>query len=399
MDKIASACARCRAKKIRCDGKDPCGPCSRARTEVTCNYTSTPTTVYVSELRRGAACSACRRKKKKCSGNWPCLACVATRKEDDCKFDDNSHLSSTRALIERTRELEKLLYQAKQTTPDFLDYQLDPGVLNELDQLGYASDPVPLTIREDASSNEAGPSSLKPVSFDLPPVTLIHDTVGDPDLGVSLDVVPNLGVMTETEEEKLFRWRALFLQTAPQYGFSLSLKKLDAIAKGDMTGLVVHPVLVHVCHLWGHFLDFPKQNGTLVGFEIEEESTYMRLIQGSLNGMFGPAPNPVTSLITYTTVSSYFYKKGLLNQGQEFLAAASKAALEHDMDLACLGNVYSEKIDEGFSVFPNNDDDEMRATFSHLIYLGTAVHLVVKSPLVVDARLVDTFNLLTVCVL
>ncbi|KAJ7240498.1 hypothetical protein C8J57DRAFT_1478131, partial [Mycena rebaudengoi] len=261
MDKIASTCARCRAKKIRCDGKDPCGPCSRSRTEVTCNYTSASTTVYVSELRKGAACSACRRKKKKCSGNWPCLGCVAARKEDDCKFDDNSQLSSTRALIERSRELEKLLYQAKQMTPDFLDYRLDPGVLNELDQLGYTSDPVPLTIREVASSNEAGPSSLKPVSFDLPPVTLVHDTVGNPDLGVSLDVVPNLGVTTETEEEKLFRLsvsflkslppsplnlprsRALFLQTAPQYGFSLSLKKLDAIAKGDMTGLVVHPVL------------------------------------------------------------------------------------------------------------------------------------------------------------
>ncbi|KAJ7243933.1 hypothetical protein C8J57DRAFT_1476917 [Mycena rebaudengoi] len=388
MDKKVSTCARCRAMKMRCDGKEPCGPCSRSRTEMTCNYTtgSTLTTVSGSQLRKGAACSACRRKKKKCSGKWPCLPCVAARKEDDCKFDDTSQLSSTRALIERTRELEKLLSQAKQMTPVFLDYQLDPGILNELDQLGFASDPVALTIREDAeavaSSNEAGPSSLKPVSFDLPPVTLVHDTVGNPDLGVSLDVVPNLGVTTETEEEKLFRLRALFLQVAPQYGFSLSLKKLDAIAKGDMTGLVVHPVLVHVCHLWGYFLDFLKQNGTMVGFEIEKESTYMRLIQGSLTGMFGPAPNPL------------LFRRGLLNRGQEFLAAASKAALEHDMDLACLGNVYSEKIDQGFSVFPNNDDDEMRATFSHLIYLRTAAHLGVRCPLLVDARLVDTFNLL-----
>ncbi|KAJ7278832.1 hypothetical protein C8J57DRAFT_149075 [Mycena rebaudengoi] len=378
----ASTCARCRAMKIRCDGKDPCRPCSRARTEVICNYTNTPTTVYVSELRKGAACSACRRTKKKCSGDWPCHRCVAARKEDDCKFADSSQLSSTRALIERTRELEKLLCQAKQMTPDILDYQLDPSVLNELDQLGFASDPVPLTTRDDteavASSDETSdPTSLLPVSFDLLPVTLVHDTVGNPNLGVSLDVVPNLCITAETEEEKLFRWRSLFLQAAPQYGFSLSQRKLDAIARGDMTSLVVHPVLVHVCHLWGYLLDSVKQTGTWVCFETEEELRYMQLIQGSLNGMFGPAPDPVTSLLTYTTVSLYFWHQA-----------------RFDRDLACLGNICSDEINPGFSVFPTNDADEMRAAFSHLIYVGTAVLLVIKIPLVFDARLVDKFSLL-----
>ncbi|KAJ7273052.1 hypothetical protein C8J57DRAFT_1715348 [Mycena rebaudengoi] len=402
MDKKASTCARCRAMKIRCDGNDPCGPCSKARTEVTCDYTSTPTIISGSDVRkRGTACSACRRKKKKCSGNWPCLACVAARKEDDCKFDDNSQLSSTRALVERTRALEKLLDQAKQRSPDILD-QLDPGVLNELDQLGFASDPVRL-IREDAeravaSSNEAGPSSdpiLTPDSSEhSPPVTLVHK---NPNLGDSLDGVPNLGVTTETEEERLFRLRALFLQIAPTYGFRLSLKKLDAIAKGDMTGLVVHPVLVHVCHLWGYFLDFLERTGTLVGFESEseEELTHMRLIKGSLNGMFGPTPNPVISILTCTTVSLYFFKQGLLNRGQEFFAAASKVALEHDIDLRCLANVSSGEIDQEdqeFSVLPSNDADEMRAVFSHLIYVATAFHLLMEKPLLVDARLVDKFR-------
>ncbi|KAJ7273062.1 hypothetical protein C8J57DRAFT_265234 [Mycena rebaudengoi] len=257
-----------------------------------------------------------------------------------------------------------------------------------------------LTIQEDAegavaSSNEAGPSSdliLKPDSSEHSPVTLVHK---NPNLGDSLDGVPNLGITTETEEERLFRFRNLFLQVTTQHGFSLSLKKLDAIAKGDVTGLVVHPVLVHVSHLWGYFLDFQKRTGTSVRFEIEEELTHMRLIQGSLDGLFGPPPNPVTSLITYMAVSGYYFKKGLLNRGQEYLAAASKVALEHDMDLACLGTVYSEKIDQGFSVSPNNDDDEMRATFSHLIYIGTAVDLVNMSLPMVDARLVNTFNLLT----
>ncbi|KAJ7272891.1 hypothetical protein C8J57DRAFT_261250 [Mycena rebaudengoi] len=430
MDKKASTCARCRAMKIRCDGKDPCGPCSRARTAVICNYTNAPTAVYVPELRKGAACSACRRKKKKCSGNWPCRACVAARKEDDCKFDDGSQLSSTRALIERTRQLEKLLWQAKQMTPDFLDYQPGPSILNELDQLGFASDPVrliredaegavlnkldqlglasdpvSLTIREDAeavaSINEAGPSDptfIKPVSFNLLPVALAHHTVGNPNLGDSLDVVPNLGITVETEEEKLFRLRNLFLQMAPQYGFSLSQKKLDAIAKGDMTGLVVHPVLVHVCHLWGYLLDFLQQTGTSVRFGAEEESTHMRLIQGSLHGMAGPAPSPATSILAYLTVSVYFLKKVQVERGLEFFAAANKTALEHDIDLACLGNVlgnaYLDEINHEFSVFPINDADEMRAVFSHLIYTGTAIHLLVKNPLLVDPRLVDKFRLL-----
>ncbi|KAJ7273054.1 hypothetical protein C8J57DRAFT_264975 [Mycena rebaudengoi] len=396
MDKKASTCKRCRAMKIRCDGKDPCDPCSRARTEVSCNYTSTPTIVSGSDLRKGAACLACRRKKKKCSGNWPCLACVAARKEDDCKFADNSQLSSTRALIERARELKKLLYLAKQRSPDILD-QLDPDVLNELDQLCFTSDPMPLTIREDAegavaSSNEAGPSSdpiLKPDSSEHSPVTLVHE---NPNLGDSLDGVPNLGIATETEEEKLFRLRALFLQIAPTYGFRLSLKKLDAIAKGDMTGLVVHPILVHVCHLWGYLLDFLKRTGTLVGFEIEEESIHMQLIQGSLDGMFGPAPNPVTSILTCTTVSLYFFKKMQLDRGQTFLAAASKVALEYDIDLRCLANVSSGEIDREFSILPSNDGDEMRAVFSHLIYVATALHLLMEKPLLVDVRLVDKFR-------
>jgi hypothetical protein len=166
-----------------------------------------------------------------------------------------------------------------------------------------------------------------------------------------------------------------------------------------MTGLVVHPVLVHVCHLWGYLFDFMRRTQIVVRPEIEEESTQMDLIQGSLDGKFGPAPNPVTSLLTYITLSLYFFKKAYPDQGHEFLAAASNTALEHDIDLACLGNVYSDEINPGFSVFPTNDADEMRAVFSQLIYVGISVHFTVKTPIVVDARLVDKFGLLIVSVL
>ena len=82
------------------------------------------------------------------------------------------------------------------------------------------------------------------------------------------------------------------------------------------------------------------------------------------------------------------------------MANASNAALEHDIDLTCLGNIYSDEINPGFSVFPTNDADEMRAVFSQLIYVGTSLHLTVNGiPQVVDARLVDKFSLLMVSVL
>jgi hypothetical protein len=115
--------------------------------------------------------------------------------------------------------------------------QLDPDVLNELDQLGFTSDPMSLTIQEDAegavaSSNEAGPSSdliLKPDSSEHSPVTLVHK---NPNLGDSLDGVPNLGITTETEEERLFRLSVLFLNSLPS-SHPQSSEKPKSFSAGD----------------------------------------------------------------------------------------------------------------------------------------------------------------------
>jgi hypothetical protein len=163
-------------------------------------------------------------------------------------------LSSTRALIERTRQLEKLLYQAKQMTPDFFDHQLGPDVLVELDQLGLASDPVSLTIRKDAeavaSVNEVGPSDptfINPVSSELIPVTLVHK---NPNLGDSLNVVSNLGAPTESEEEKLFRLSVLFLKSLHP-SLTQSSEKARSLSAGGPT-VRIQPVTEETrCHCKG----------------------------------------------------------------------------------------------------------------------------------------------------
>jgi hypothetical protein len=73
-------------------------------------------------------------------------------------------LSFTRALIERTRELEQLLSEAKQTTPSILNYTLGPDLSAELDQLLSSSalvapEPMLLDVA-DPFLSELGPSAI-----------------------------------------------------------------------------------------------------------------------------------------------------------------------------------------------------------------------------------------------
>ncbi|KAJ7778706.1 hypothetical protein DFH07DRAFT_795679 [Mycena maculata] len=406
MNKAAktSTCGRCRAKKIRCDGQNPCGPCSRARVEVDCNYTASSTsTSHGPDLRKGAACTACRRKKKKCSGNWPCQTCVISRKEDDCKFDDGSQLSFTRALIERTLELEQLLSRAKETSPSTSNYAVGPHLSAELDHLLSSNSlvpPEPIPLEKDPFIGSRGdvttPSSLPEDPFShlesvyesVPPQGLLSVVAPDP-----VPPPPPVG----SPADKKFRLRKLFLSKRIQLGFTVPAHKLNALANGDLSGADVHPVLVHVCHLWGYMLDYYDRNNTWIyapdsnGGEVAQ----MRLILGSLNGMLGPTPDPVTSLMTYISLSLYFFNKGDFSRGQEFLSVAGNAVLAHDLDLAAVAHVPTEGENKGiYSIDPFSDTDQLRAAFSHLIYIAVAAQVVLAAPPVIDTRLMDKFDLL-----
>ncbi|KAJ6606319.1 hypothetical protein DFH09DRAFT_1119816 [Mycena vulgaris] len=395
MDKTckASTCLRCRTKKIRCDGQDPCGPCSKARVTVDCNYTA-PTTSHGPELRKGAACSACRRKKKKCSGDWPCRACVVSQKEDDCKYDDGSQLSFTRALIERTLELEQLLSEAKQAPPTIPSYAVGPDLSAELDQL-FSTNPLdapePILI-------DNGQAAIRPMVLEEPFNFLgIEYNPSRTQSPLSMTPPPPVIQVVETPAEKLFRLRQTFLARGLQYGFTLSADKLSALANGDLSGNVVHPVLVHVCHLWGYKFDYYEQNRTWAYAPDKNgnEVAQMRLILGALAGMLGPAPNPVTTTLTHLSVALYFFHKGDISRGQEFLSVASTTAMTHDLDLAALTNVPAEEEDKGlYSIHPLSEADELRSVFSHLVYVGVSAPVVLSAPPIVDSRLLEKFDLL-----
>ncbi|KAJ7084786.1 hypothetical protein B0H15DRAFT_847580 [Mycena belliarum] len=396
MDKAGkpSTCGRCRTKKIRCDGRDPCGPCSKARADVTCSYTAPPPS-HGPELRKGAACSACRRKKKKCSGDWPCRTCIVSKKEDDCKYDDGSQLSFTRALIERTLELEQLLSEAKQAPPGVPVYSVGPDLSAELDQLLSTNlPPVPEPVIFDMLSPN-GSDSSRPTSIrrEEKPFNYLETFNTPTQMTPPSPAIP----IVESTSDKLFRLRKLFLAKRLQFGFVLSAAKLSAITNGDLSGNIVHPVMVHVAHLWGYMFDYYERNGTWTYAPDKngDEVAQMRLILGALAGMLGPAPDPVASLITYLSVALYFFHKADFSRGQEFLSVASNTAMTHDLDLAALANVPHNDGPKGlYSMHPISDADELRSAYSHLIYCGVSAQVVLSAPPALDARLLEQFDLL-----
>ncbi|KAJ7221570.1 hypothetical protein GGX14DRAFT_430186 [Mycena pura] len=392
MDKPAKAtCGRCRAKKIRCDGQLPCGPCLKGRIDVNCSYTAAHSSISnsPSDLRKGAACIACRRKKKKCTGDWPCHACIAAKKEDDCKYNDGSQLSFTRALIDRTLELEQLLSEAKQAPQDMSTDTVDINFSAELDQLLSSNclAPEPILFDPDLLFN---PEASDATYFLPEENTLETQTMYDPTAAEASTLE-----ILQGPEEKMLRLRKAFLAKRIQFGFILPAHKLAAVINGDLSGTIVHPVLVHVCHLWGYMLEYCEKNRTWTSSAESnaDEVEQLRLVLGSLAGVLGPAPDPVTTLMTYLSVSLYFFHMHDFRRGQEFLTVASNTALMNDLDLAALAYVRADEDDKSmYSLLPLTDGDEVRSAYSALIYVAMSAQVVLAMPSVVDSRLVETFD-------
>ncbi|KAJ7042070.1 hypothetical protein C8F04DRAFT_1297544 [Mycena alexandri] len=135
---------------------------------------------------------------------------------------------------------------------------------------------------------------------------------------------------------------------------------------------------------WTSFLP-PIQRGD----EVEQ----MRLILGALAAMSGPPPDPLTTIIAYLGLSSYFFHKNDFHRGQEFWTLASDTVLKHDLDLALTVPIVENETTT-YSLHPLTDASELRSAFSNLIFLALDVELVLAVPPIIKPRLLDQFDLL-----
>ncbi|KAJ7094313.1 hypothetical protein C8R44DRAFT_384053 [Mycena epipterygia] len=381
-------CALCRRRKLRCDGREPCGPCSRTRTPVVCVYVPKAVTQLRSELPKGGACITCRQRKRRCDGNLPCHTCTQTSRPNECKYREKDpgknkppksmqpkdHASSDSASSSSSSS------GSRPATPP----QLDSGNLTLLNQYGDL-DSLFLRSESDSMSQASYPAGSSCSSESL--FALFDDSISCPPPPPDLDA-------------ELFSVRNIFLQHGWQYGLSVTAERRQALAFGDPLGLTVDQTLVNTCELLGYQLRYQSYPDTWLSTngQTAAELELYRLIRDKLEGAPGLLLDPLLCLQTYTLLCLYAAGKEDIIGVQEFLLKASNIFVNH---AATLGLEDAPALD-GFPKFdtsylsPHNVAEEVRAVFSQLIFLDFAYCLVLKLPSVIDPRLVEKFRRLVV---
>ncbi|KAJ7238559.1 hypothetical protein B0H12DRAFT_90393 [Mycena haematopus] len=387
-------CALCRRRKLRCDGGDPCGPCSRTRTPVICTYVPKTVGQLRSELPKGGACITCRQRKRRCDGTLPCITCTKNSRPDECQYREKGRgkhkppqpvtqtreesLSDSGSSSSSSRPATPISLASQ--TPVVQDFQnqyldiLPPSdslSLCELNSICYAMFPTSVDSKDSPKDLFTLPN-LDSISF-VPPT-------------LDVDMSPR-----DTRTDR-FALRNLFLEHSWQYGLNVTAVKREALSIGDPSGLIVDPILLSVCELMG-YLHSPPEAWLPFDTQTNAEAELKRSIREKLESA-APGTDPLLRLQAYTLLSLYFAQKDDMCSCQEFLIKANNVAVYNTATLG-LGDtptdVWCPQFDASY-LAPHNIIGEVRAVFSQMIYLDIQRGLILNFPSVVDPGLVEKFR-------
>lgn len=118
--------------------------------------------------------------------------------------------------------------------------------------------------------------------------------------------------------------------------------KLDAIACGDISGLVVHPIFIHIAHTVGclflnHHTDSEDEEYDTVS---ELEAVYFRLALHALSDFEGHrlSLSPLDKVQAYTIIATYLYLKHHFNHGWGMLSKANEVLVKYGMHITIPSN-------------------------------------------------------------
>ncbi|KAI9064366.1 hypothetical protein FKP32DRAFT_1626402 [Trametes sanguinea] len=362
----SQTCSACRGRKVKCDGILPvCGPCSKARRPVDCEYTTAaavPPGPKGEYLKKGAACAPCRRKKKKCDAKRPfCSTCRVAGKEKDCTYDENIERTLTEALLLRTHELEERL----------ANYENEIIVLRTQQHINshVMAQPVASTSRLPELSIPTLPTDGG--FYNIPrALNALFNHISTP--SPTMDVH---SISTPAIPQGLDEFRVVFAEHTRQCGCTLSTEKLEAILAGDLSGAVVHPSFTYVAHVLGCLL-WQVQRHIFIFKHVELEQ--LQYLWASLEDV-----DPVTEIQIRYLLAIYFLLSKQMEEGENQLSTAVRLALHHELVFPVDPGWFDPMLQDATPA-----QAELISTLSHLMYLDRCSALVFHVP----ARLDSTYD-------
>ncbi|KAJ7472793.1 hypothetical protein FB451DRAFT_1367660 [Mycena latifolia] len=362
-------------RKLRCDGGDPCGHCSRTRTPVTCTYVPKTVGQLRSELPKGGACISCRQRKRRCDGNLPCRTCKQTLRPHECQYRETKSKPRQPAVSSDSTSSSS---SSRPGTPSLHSTTQNSVALRlhedytDLDDLFDPLFPWPdLSCSTSSETLYALPTFLDSIAVPCSP----------------LDSMP--------PDAKLLSLRNLFLDHRWKYGLSVTTAKYQALAVGD-SGLVVDPTLANVCELMGYLIHHHSHPEAWLSTNSQttaEAELYLSICD-KLEGAPGLAPDPLLCLQAYTLLVLYCAQKEDLRGILDFIKKGSDLVLRHAATLGLEDSPALEwcpQFDDSY-LSPRSVAEEVRAAFSHLIYVDAASRVVLNVDSAVDPGLVEKFR-------
>ncbi|KAF7377857.1 hypothetical protein MSAN_00209300 [Mycena sanguinolenta] len=431
-------CSRCKIRKIRCDGLEPCASCSTAA--ASCHYDPhAKESRFGIELRKGQACIACRRKKKRCDGQLPCRTCSSGRKKIPCEYPDNvlplprSDEATARIDVNPTNDnsssndphtisftahsnnsSDTLVASGSSSTgsPTLLLTESTPASGVD-DMVVDVLSPSPFTLPEIESPptdyptlvdlSQARDSFLNTtIQRKLVPATIpVNNEQGESSRLPSTEHIRLYTVeyptqMPETHLEELSGMRRLFLGHRIQLGLSVPDAILCALEKGTSGDTVLHSALLHACQLLGYMLARHLHQSSCICLPgaSERENEQLRLTFNALhNRDADTAPCPVAHLQTVTLLSLYFFNKGDIARARELILTGNTLVRAHDLDsMASNPAPSAEATRVNFQPKPTSEEGVTQAAVSQLVYLDLLYAITLKLPCIIDPVLRENFK-------
>lgn len=184
--------------------------------------------------------------------------------------------------------------------------------------------------------------------------------------------------------------------------------KAVALAKGDLSGDDIHPIFVHIAHLYGAMLKNRAPSAPPRSLYPEEEATYLFVVLDILRSPSFQIVNPFYRLRAHGLFALYFYYKQDIPPARDQMEIAKNLIecedLHFDTNLKPSTYMYvavgqwknGGRVEDLTMMAAPDEEDEQRSILAHMLYIDRCAEALLRVEPQVPVRLDAEFMALMV---